>query len=137
MFIHILPTIYVQFVQDDFKFQSNIIYCGDPPQAELGGQTQTRDFKVKFWADAAKTIPYDVTGLNFKVNIREVTTTQYGNNTPYTYTSDWQTGVLSGTESVIYDDYLVYSEIFDCNYINSDTMQINVTLQNGNYIIVT
>ena len=134
--MHVLPTIYVKFVQYDFNSQPNIIYCGDPPQAELGGQTQTRDFKVTFWQDAAQTIPYNVTGLNFKVNIREIYTDQYGNNPPNSFTNDWQTGALSGTESIIYDDYMVYQEIFDCNYLNSDTTQVQVSLIAGNYVII-
>lgn len=137
--IQVLPTIYVQLVQNDFKSTPNIIYCGNPPQAELGGNMQTRDIILKFWQDAAKTIPYDVTGLNFRVNIREQWSYQYNNNPPNNWTSDWLTDPLSSTQTMLYDDYIVYNEIGDCNgpFNGGETTQVTVSLRSGNYVIVT
>lgn len=134
--INVIPTIYVRIAESDTKFEHQILFCGDPPMQTLGGQNETSDFTLYFYADAAKTIPYDVTGLNFKCNIK-ITTQWYDSGDTQTWDYTDQTEVLTGTSHKIFDDYLTQEQYKDCdgNYVYS--VERTVELVAGSYIIVT
>lgn len=135
--ITVVPMIYVQRIYSDIKYEGIVITCGDPPQQELGGQKQTNDIVLKFFSDAAKTIPFDVTGLDFKVNLRETTTFKYGNNNPTVLNQDYQTGVLSGTTQIVFDDYYTDEEQRDCGFQITFTRKVTFSILSGAYTAVT
>ena len=134
--INVIPTIYVRIAQSDHKRENQILFCGDPPTPTIGGQKETNDFTLYFYADAAKTIPYDVTGLNFKCNIK--ITTQ-SNDSSGTQTWDYtdQTEVLTGTSHKIFDDYLTQEQYMNCNGTYDYDVERTVELVAGSYVIVT
>lgn len=127
--ISVIPTIYVKLVETYAGHESIIDYCGDPPQATLLGQNNKADYTLKFYSDAGGTVPFNVTGLNFSVNLREI------NSGTNNYSYDYQSSVLDGTTYLLLDDFFTYEELVDCNgsygYIQRD-----VILLAGSYVII-
>ena len=127
--ISVIPTIYVKLVETYAGHESIIDYCGDPPQADLLGHNNKSDYTLKFYSDAGGTVPFNVTGLNFSVNLREI------NSGTNNYSYDYQSSVLDGTTYLLLDDFFTYEELVDCNgsygYIQRD-----VILLAGSYVII-
>ena len=127
--ISVIPTIYVKLVKTYAGRENIIDFCGDPPQATLLGQNNKSDYTLKFYSDAGGTVPFNVTGLNFSVNLREI------NSGTNNYSYDYQSSVLDGTTYLLLDDFFTYEELVDCNgsygYIQTD-----VILLAGSYVII-
>ena len=134
--LNVIPTIYVRIAERDTKFENQILFCGEPPTPTLGWQNKTSDFTLYFYADAAKTIPYDVTGLSFKCNIK-ITTQWYESGGTQTWKSTDQTEVLTGTSHKIFDDYYTKEQYKDCDGNYDYSVERTVELVAGSYIIVT
>lgn len=134
--INVIPTIYVRIAESDPKIENQILFCGDPPMQTFGGQNETNDFTLYFYEDAAKTIPYDVTGLSFKCNIK-ITTQQIDSGGTQTWDYTDQTEVLTGTSHKIFDDYLTQEQLMDCSGNYDLKVDRTVELVAGSYIIVT
>lgn len=119
--IAVLPMIYVKMTTDDLTSTG---HAGQP------FWRRTRDYILWFYSDAAGTIPFDVTGLNFQGNIkiyRTVSMTGGGyNDTDYLLTD-----ILSGTSYKIFDDFLFFDQSNGDNYYY--TMNATITLENGAY----
>ena len=127
--ISVIPTIYVKLVET-FAGKENIIdFCGDPPQSTLLGQNKKADYTLKFYSDAGGTVPFNVTGLNFSVNLREI------NSGTNNYSYDYQSSVLDGTTYLLLDDFFTYEELVDCNG-NYGYIQRDVILLAGSYVII-
>lgn len=134
--INVIPTIYVGIAESDMKFEHQILFCGDPPTGTIGGDNITNDFTLYFYEDAAKTIPYNVTGLNFKCNIKITTQSNESSGTQiWDYTD--QTEVLTGTSHKIFDDYYTQEQIMNCNGTYDYNVERAVELVAGSYLIVT
>lgn len=134
-FMHVAPMIYVQLIKNDLKFTPYAIDCEGMPT--LAGGRRTQDITLKFWADSGKTVPFDVSGYGFKVNIRENITTQFGSGPPSTTNDDWVTGVLSGIEFKLIDDFEYEEEVLDCNNDLVSKRLDDLIILPGNYTIVT
>ena len=133
-YIHVNPVIYVQLYFDNLDFGSHVIICNG--MSELGGQYTTQNVNLKFWADSAKTIPYDVTGMNFKVNLKETNTTQWNGGTPNTNVYTWTSEVLSGSQYLLIEDFMTSDETRDCGWQQTFNQETDIELAPGNYIIV-
>ena len=127
--ISVIPTIYVKLVETYAGHESIIDFCGEPPKATIIGQKNKADYTLKFYSDAGGTVPFNVTGLNFSVNLREI------NSGTNNYSYDYQSSVLDGTTYLLLDDFFTYEELVDCNgsygYIQRD-----VILLAGSYVII-
>ena len=127
--ISVIPTIYVKLVKTYAGHENIIDYCGDHPQATLLGEKKKADYTLKFYSDAGGAVPFNVSGLNFSVNLREINSGV--NNNSY----DYQSSVLDGTTYLLLDDFFTYEELVDCNgsygYIQRD-----VILLAGSYVII-
>lgn len=130
--ITVMPTIYVKLIRNA-THQTNVeIQCGEPPMTQSCGFSWTGDYTVYFYSDAAGTVPYNVTGLNFKVNIKEGVSVNGGAYSYYT----WDTSVLSGTSVKILDDYIYQDVWCDC-YGGNGYSDRTLALAAGSYIIIT
>ena len=127
--ISVIPTIYVKLVETYAGHESIIDYCGDHPQATLLGQNNKADYTLKFYSDAGGTVPFNVTGLNFSVNLREI------NSGTNIYSYDFQSSVLDGTTYLLLDDFYTYEELVDC-YGSNGYIQRDVILLAGSYVII-
>ena len=127
--ISVIPTIYVKLVETYAGRENIIDFCGDPPKKTLLGLNKKADYTLKFYSDAGGTVPFNVTGLNFSVNLREI------NSGTNNYSYDYQSSVLDGTTYLLLDDFFTYEELVDCNgsygYIQRD-----VILLAGSYVII-
>ena len=134
--VSVLPIIYVELFKNNFTNEPIIIECGDPPTQNLGGNRHKEDIRLRFWADAQKTIPFDTTGLNFRVKIKESTFIQYGNNTPYNFDSNFLTEITNGVNHLMYDDYYTYENELDCNGFDSYNRNVSFSIIAGAYNII-
>lgn len=116
--INVIPTIYVKMIQQNNPHSNNVIQCGFPPISQIVGMRRTANVILKFYSDSAMTQPFDVTGLNFKVFVTE--TTSINNETPFS--STWETGVLDGSEFLLFNDYEKEDNTQDCegNYYSAE-----------------
>lgn len=126
--INVIPNIYVKLVKTQLTHQNQTLYCGDPPAQTTAGITWRADFVLKFYADAGATMPFDVTGLGFKVIIKQ----EFITNGGAPVSNIWETSVLSGIETVILENYIYDDETTDCNG-QTTGYEVNVTLENGMY----
>lgn len=86
------------------------------------GWSKTRNFYVEFYKDADGTIPFDVTGLNFKVNFKIDVNTN-GNNVTNYYVSD----VMQGNSSELINNVEVYRDLKTCQTNNgTKTSELNI-----------
>ena len=127
--ISVIPTIYVKLVETYAGHESIIDYCGNPPRATLLGKNKKSDYTLKFYSDAGGTVPFNVTGLNFSVNLREINS----GNSNYSY--DYQSSVLDGKTYLLLDDFYTYEELVDC-YGSNGYIQRDVILLAGSYVII-
>lgn len=93
--INIIPPIYVKLVTSDPQTQGHV------------GQSswkKTQDYSVYFYSDAGGTVPFNVSGLNFRVKINEnhSGTNQSGS---FNYDTAWLTDILTGTSTKILNDF--------------------------------
>ena len=95
-------------------------------------EDQKSDFTLYFFSDSLGTIPFDVTGLNFKVKIKESTFINQTNTSNILY----QTSFLNNTSVKILDDFMVTEMYIDCSNGQRKTRSKTVTLQNGAYNII-
>lgn len=120
--IAVNPTIYLKLTTDDNTVQGHI------------GQSQwtkRRDYYLNFFSDASGTIPFDVTGLNFKVKIKEHQRNDY-NGTVTENDYIYFTNNLSGTQIKILDDFYYFERYYDeNNFIDTE-----VTIEPFNYNII-
>lgn len=123
--INVLPTIYVRLIKTSAGTQGHI---GDPYYARLA------DYRLYFYSNAAGTVPLNVTGFGFKVNIKEHYEIN-DNGNYFTYDSIWETSELSGTSYLILDDF-VWQEQTDDGNGNFHDETITVTLSAGTYVII-
>ena len=130
--IVVIPTIYVKLVQSNVTRRNVQITCGEPPVTNTCGFGWTCDYTVYFYSDAAGTIPYNVTGLNFKVNINQCESINGG---AYTC-AIWQTSVLTGASVILFDNYNYNDRQCECDG-TQNTSLTNMSLSAGSYIIIT
>lgn len=110
--ISVIPVVYTDLVKVNEVTNGLVIECDG--QTEVGGQVKRADFILKFYADSAKTIPFDVTGLKMRVKIKEKTVYQF----PTSSTSEliYITGFLTGTEHLLLDDFMTFQETRNCMF---------------------
>ena len=128
--VSVLPIIYVKLIENDEKFINHTDYCNGIPSSDL--EDQKSDFTLYFFSDSLGTIPFDVTGLNFKVKIKESTFINQTNTSNILY----QTSFLNNTSVKILDDFMVTEMYIDCSNGQQKTRRKTVTLQNGAYNII-
>ena len=122
--ISVIPTIYVRLTTND---QTTHGHISDPYYY------RTRDYILNFYSDNAGTKPFDMTGLNFKVKIKEATTTTV-NGTPSNYVNIYETDFLTGTSTKILDDFTYQENSNESG--NEYTMTATITIENGAYQII-
>ena len=127
--ISVIPTIYVKLVKTYAGRENIIDFCGEHPQATIIGKKNKADYTLKFYSDAGGTVPFNVSGLNFSVNLREINSGV--NNNSY----DYQSSVLDGTTYLLLDDFYTYEELVDC-YGSNGYIQRDVILLAGSYVII-
>ena len=86
---------------------------------------------MNFFSDASGTIPFDVTGLNFKVKIKEHQTNE-NNGTVTENNYIYFTNNLSGTQMKILDDFYYFERYYDDN----NFIDTEVTIEPFNYNII-
>ena len=118
--ISVLPTIFVRLTFND---QTNHGHVGD------GEYYRTRDYILNFYSDAGIT-PIDVTGMNFKVKIKQ-DISEISNGIPINSTIIFETSPMTGTSKKIFDDLRYYQRDSD-GYEYDET----ITIENGAYIIL-
>ena len=118
--VAVLPTIYVKLTTND---QTNVGHIGDPVFY------RTRDYILNFYSDAGIT-PIDVTGMNFKVKIKQ-DISEISNGIPINSTIIFETSPMTGTSKKIFDDLRYYQRDSD-GYVYDET----ITIENGAYIII-
>ena len=94
---------------------------------------RSRDYILNFYSDSAGTIPFDVTGKNFRVKIKEVQNVN-DNGTSLSNTNIYETDILIGTSTKILDDFIYQENSNDVGYYH--TMNVTVTIENGTYQII-
>ena len=127
--ISVIPTIYVKLVKTYAGHENIIDFCGEHPQATIIGKKNKADYTLKFYSDAGGTVPFNVSGLNFSVNLREM------NSGTNNYSYDYQSSVLDGTTYLLLDDFFTYEDLVDCNG-NYGYIQRDVILLAGSYVII-
>lgn len=129
--INVLPDIYVRLTRFNLTREEEALYCGNPPVQSVGSINWHADYRLDFYSDAGGTIPFDVTGLGFSVNIRQETVS--GGST----TSDfvWQTSALSGVSDIFLEDFYYYEEIADCDN-PTQSFEKFLSLAPGNYTVI-
>lgn len=130
--ITVMPTIYVKLVKDNTIRHQEKISCGEPPVQSVCGNSWTADYTVYFYRDSGGNNPFDVTGLNFKVNINECVSINGG-----AYSCGvWQTSTLSGIKVKILSNY--YYDDVQCSCTGTDNQSMKtLNLAAGSYIIIT
>ena len=128
--VSVLPIIFVKLVENDEKFINHTDYCNGIPSFDL--EDQTSDFTLHFYSNSLGTMPFDVSGLNFKVIIKESTFLNQTNTNNIVY----ETSVLSNTNVKILDDFMVTEMHIDCSNGQRKTRSKTVTIQNGAYNII-
>ena len=118
--IAVLPTIYVKMTTND---QTNFGHIGDAVFY------RTRDYILNFYSDAGIT-PVNVTGMNFKVKIKQVISSVSG-GVPSGSTTIFETSPMTGISVKIFDDLIYYQRDAD-GYKYNET----ITIENGAYIII-
>jgi Bacterial Ig domain len=119
--ISVLPMIYVKMTTNDL---TQIGHAGQPIWI------RRQDYILSFFSDAAGTIPFDVTGLGFQVNMKIVENID-DNGSYLTNTSFFITDVLSGTSMKILDDFTILENSTSSGYYHN--VSSVVTVENGTY----
>ena len=124
--INIIPQIYVKLVTSDPQIQ---IHTGEP------SWIRTQDYSVYFYSDAGGTVPFNVSGLNFRVKINE---NHSGNNPSgsFNYNNSWLTDILSGTSTKILDDFAWAMQYNDSDYGTSNENTTVTILSDNTYTVI-
>ena len=122
--IAVLPTIYVKMTTNDQTINGN---TSDPYYY------RSRDYILNFFSDSAGTIPFDVTGKNFRVKIKEFQNID-DNGTTFSNTNIYETDILTGTSTKILDDFIYQENSNDTGYYHNTNT--TVTIENGTYQII-
>lgn len=120
--ISVLPMIYVKMTTDDL---TTIGHAGQP------SWIKTRDYILWFYSDSAGTIPFDVTGLKFQVNVKEYRSISSSGGS-FNETNYLISGILSGTNYKFLDDYMFF-EMTDDGEGNIYTMNATISIETGAY----
>ena len=128
--ISVLPIIYVKLIENNEKFINHIDNCNGNPSSEL--EDQTSDFTLYFYSDSLGTIPFDVSGLNFRLIIKESTFLNQVNTNNIVY----ETSVLENTNIKILDDFMVIKHSINCSNGQSKIITKTIEIQNGAYNII-
>lgn len=128
--VSVLPIIYVKLIENDEKFINHIDYCNGIPSLEL--EDQTSDFTLYFYSDSLGTIPFDVSGLNFRVIIKESTFLNQVNTNNIVY----ETSILENTNIKILDDFMVTKYSINCSNGQSKIITKTIEIKNGAYNII-
>ena len=122
--VSVLPIIYVKLTTSDNQVNGHI---GDP------FYSRSRDYTLNFYSNSAGTIPFDVTGKNFRVKIKEVQNID-DNGTTFSNTNIYETDILTGTSTKILDDFIYQENSNDIGYYHNTNT--TVTIENGTYQII-
>ena len=122
--VSVLPIIYVKLTTSDNQVNGHI---GDP------FYSSSMDYTLNFYSNSAGTIPFDVTGKNFRVKIKEVQNID-DNGTTFSNTNIYETDILTGTNTKILDDFIYKESSNDIGYYHNTNT--TVTIENGAYQII-
>lgn len=122
--VSVVPMIYVKILTSDPQTYG---HAGEP------SWIRTRDYTLYFYSNSGGTIPFDVTGLNFRVKIKEHHNVDDG-NTSFQYDSIYLTDILTGTSTKILDDFVWFEQYDDNGYTQGQT--ITVTIEPFTYTII-
>ena len=124
--VSVLPIIYVKLTTSDNQVNGHI---GDP------FYSRSMDYTLNFYSDSAGTIPFNVSGLGFRVIINEFHDIQVNNNYN-SYNYKWETDELTGTNTKILDDFIYKDIQDDPNSGNYSEENITITISAGAYNII-
>ena len=124
--VSVLPIIYVKLTTSDNQVNGHI---GDP------FYSRSRDYTLNFYSDSAGTIPFNVSGLGFRVIMNEFHDIQVNNNYN-SYNYKWETDELTGTNTKILDDFIYQDIQDDPNSGNYSEENITITISAGAYNII-
>ena len=116
--IAVLPTIYVKLTTND------LTTSGKPVTR------RTQDYILNFYSDASGLVHFDVTGLNFKVKIKDRFTLDNVQN----YIEIWETSILTGTSTKILDDFEFY--FVDEINNNNNIERHEISVEAGAYQVI-
>ena len=124
--VSVLPIIYVKLTTSNNQVNGHI---GDP------FYSKSRDYTLNFYSDSAGTIPFNVSGLGFRVIINEFHDIEVNNNSN-SFNYIWETDELTGTSTKILDDF-IYKDIQDDPNSGSNSEEnITITILAGAYNII-
>ena len=124
--VSVLPIIYVKLTTSDNQVNGHL---GDP------SYSRSMDYTLNFYSDSAGTIPFNVSGLGFRVIINEFHDIQVNNNyNSYNYI--WETDELTGTNTKILEDFIYKDIQDDPNLGNNSEENITITILPGAYNII-
>lgn len=128
--INVIPEIFVSMEEENVLYLNKEIFCDF--EMKFGGVIITKDIVLRFFEDAAKSIPMNVDGLGLKVLIEQ----QYDNSGTITV-DEWQTGSLSGTSLVLFDNFTTYNSNVDCMDITTSYTGTNFQiLPSSDYTVI-
>ena len=90
---------------------------------------------MNFYSDSGGTIPFNVSGLNFKVTIKEHSTTEV-NGSSNSYDYYWLTSYLTGTSVKILDDFTWFEDYTDPDSGNTQSFTKTLSIFVGAYTII-
>lgn len=123
--ISLTPMIYVKLIYSDQK------RVGHPSQAQY---SKTHDITVYFFSDAGGITPFDVSGLNFRVKLKNHVWGE-NNDAPFDYTNFYMTSIMSGTSVKLFDDFTYFSRQNGDGY--NEEYNNEMKLEAFNYTIIT
>ena len=124
--VSVLPIIYVKLTTSDNQVNGHL---GDP------SYSRSMDYTLNFYSDSAGTIPFNVSGLGFRVIINEFHDIQVNNNSN-SFNYIWETDELTGTSTKILDDFIYQDIQDDPNSGNNLEENITITISAGAYNII-
>ena len=125
--VSVLPIIYVKLTTSDNQVNGHI---GDQ------FYSRSRDYTLNFYSDSAGTIPFNVSGLGFRVIINEFHDIQVNNNSD-SFNYIWETDELTGTSTKILDDFIYKKDIQDYPNLGDNSEEnITITISAGAYNII-
>lgn len=124
--VSVLPIIYVKLTTSDNQVNGHL---GDPTYS------MSMDYTLNFYSDSAGTIPFNVSGLGFRVIINEFHDIQVNNNSN-SFNYIWETDELTGTSTKILDDFIYRDKQDDPNSGNNSEENITITISAGAYNII-
>lgn len=131
--IIVLPLIYVKLMQLTTESGSYTQMCGEPPVSVDGGDYTRGLFKLFFYSNAGGTVPFDVTGLDLKVNIK--TDGNFYPTGTYTFTTPIP---VFNTEWYLFggSDYYYSNLVYDCDFEVVEYNDESISVVAGNYTII-